>query len=58
MLQPYTGGSTTGRIPIIAYMREFASLEHNTDNEEILNNPGAAILQHVLKQYFDIYRIK
>jgi len=53
MLQPYTAELKIDRIPIVAYMREFASPERNIDSEEILSNPGATILQHALKQYFN-----
>jgi len=57
MLQPYTGGLKIDRIPIVVYMREFASPERNIDSEEILSNPGATILQHALKQYFNDCKI-
>lgn len=51
MLQPYIEELMIDKIPVTVYTRVFAFLERNIDNAEILDNLGATILQHVLKQF-------
>lgn len=51
MLQPYIEELKIDKILVTVYTRVFAFLERNIDNAEILDNLGATILQHVLKQF-------